>query len=212
MKNNKMKPIKCKNDFPTKQEVNSCQDENKIKNELRKWLNDHRYPSAPCAFKACENGKLEFANSGLAQILSLFKSAGTCDISFANKIHNQVLATTENCTEVGNVNASLAAIFGIQPLDEIEGMLGAQMVATHNLAMQCMASGVNKENSIELRTLRIESAVKLCRTFTSQMEALNRYRNRGQQRVKVEHVTVQAGGQAIVGNVLAKGGGGEHEK
>src|SRR5271166_2537410 len=42
---------------------------------------------------------------------------------------------------------------------------------------------------------------KPARTFTTQIEALKRYRSTGQQKVTVEHVTVQAGGQAIVGTV-----------
>ena len=44
-------------------------------------------------------------------------------------------------------------------------------------------------------------AVKLLRTFTAQVEALQRYRGKGQQKVTVEHVNVNAGGQAIVGTV-----------
>jgi hypothetical protein len=47
---------------------------------------------------------------------------------------------------------------------------------------------------------------KLARTFTTQMEALKRYRTGGQQKVTVEHVTVNAVGQAIVGAVAAGGG------
>jgi hypothetical protein len=39
------------------------------------------------------------------------------------------------------------------------------------------------------------------RTFTAQVEALQRYRGKGQQKVTVEHVNVNAGGQAIVGAV-----------
>ena len=39
------------------------------------------------------------------------------------------------------------------------------------------------------------------------MEALNRHRGKGQQKVTVEHVTVNAGGQAIVGSVQPPGGG-----
>ena len=39
------------------------------------------------------------------------------------------------------------------------------------------------------------------RTFTMQVEALQRYRGKGQQKVTVEHVHVHAGGQAIVGAV-----------
>jgi hypothetical protein len=45
---------------------------------------------------------------------------------------------------------------------------------------------------------------KLTRNFTTQMEALKKYRDTPQQRVHVEHVHVNEGGQAIVGNV--KGG------
>ena len=39
------------------------------------------------------------------------------------------------------------------------------------------------------------------------LEALNRHRGKGQQKVTVEHVTVNAGGQAIVGAVATSGGG-----
>jgi hypothetical protein len=42
---------------------------------------------------------------------------------------------------------------------------------------------------------------KLMRTFTNQVETLKRYRSNAQQTVKVEHVHIYEGGQAIVGNV-----------
>ena len=48
---------------------------------------------------------------------------------------------------------------------------------------------------------------KLARTFTTQVEALKRYRTGGQQKVTVENVTVNEGGQAIVGNVETGGRG-----
>ena len=50
---------------------------------------------------------------------------------------------------------------------------------------------------------------QLARTFATR-KALKRYRTGGTQKVTVEHVTVNAGGQAIVGNV-AHGGGGTDE-
>jgi len=52
---------------------------------------------------------------------------------------------------------------------------------------------------------------KLARTFTTQIEALKRYRTGGQQRMVVEHVTVNEGGQAIVGSV-SHGGVGVQKK
>ena len=45
------------------------------------------------------------------------------------------------------------------------------------------------------------SANKLTRTYAAQMEALNRYRGKGQQKMTVEHVHINSGGQAIIGNV-----------
>ena len=52
---------------------------------------------------------------------------------------------------------------------------------------------------------------KLARTYATQVEALRKYRNGGKQTVTVQHVNVEDGGQAIVGNVEA-GGRGNHEK
>jgi hypothetical protein len=40
------------------------------------------------------------------------------------------------------------------------------------------------------------------------LDALNRYRGKGQQKVTVEHVHVHAGGQAVVGTIQTPGGGG----
>ncbi len=51
-------------------------------------------------------------------------------------------------------------------------------------------------------------AVKLARTFTSQVEALAKLRRGGEQKVIVEHVHVHAGGRAVVGHVTHTTGGG----
>jgi len=49
-------------------------------------------------------------------------------------------------------------------------------------------------------------AVRLMALFASQMETLNKYRTGGQQKVLVEHVHVNDGGQAVVGTVNVGGG------
>src|SRR3954469_6376466 len=60
----------------------------------------------------------------------------------------------------------------------------------------------------------LTQANKLSRTYVTLLEALNRHRGKGQQKVTVEHV--HAGGQAIVGAVEASasgsGGGGGEQK
>lgn len=106
--------------------------------------------------------------------------------------------------------ATLVALAGIKPSDEIEGMLAAQMVACHHATMDSYRRAAHPEQPPVLRHENLADANKLSRTYTAQMEALQRYRGKGQQRVTVEHVHVHQGGQAIVGNV-ERGGGGKRE-
>lgn len=106
------------------------------------------------------------------------------------------------------INAVVAGLIGIRPKDELEGMLAAQMVATHNAAMECFRRGMIHEQTIEGREMNLSQANKLMRSYAALMEALQRYRGKGQQKMTVEHVHVHAGGQAIVGNVNHSKGGG----
>jgi hypothetical protein len=89
---------------------------------------------------------------------------------------------------------------GIAPKDQVEGMLAAQMIATHHAAMRCFRIA-GKSKTIDMINLAFNSANKLIRSYATQMEALNRYRGKGQQKMTVEHVHINSGGQAIIGNV-----------
>jgi hypothetical protein len=103
----------------------------------------------------------------------------------------------------------LAAMYGIRPKDEVEGMLAGQMIGLHNAAMECMRRAMISEQTFEGRRESLNQASKLTRSYATLVEALNRYRGKGvsEQKVTVEHVHVHAGGQAIVGNVTREGGG-----
>src|SRR5918993_729582 len=103
-------------------------------------------------------------------------------------------------------SAAIAALAGIGPRDETEGMLAAQMVAAHNAAMECYRRAMLPEQTHEGRKQSLDYANKLSRTYTTLLEALNRHRGKGQQKVTVEHVHVHSGGQAIVGAVETSGG------
>ena len=50
---------------------------------------------------------------------------------------------------------------------------------------------------------------RCARTYAQQIETLRRLRSEPNQVVRVERVTVQDGGQAVVGNVSRGGGHGE---
>jgi hypothetical protein len=102
---------------------------------------------------------------------------------------------------------ALAGLMGIAPKDELEGMLAAQLIASHHAAMECYRRAMIGEQTFEGRRESFSQANKLSRTHTALLDALNRHRGKGQQKVTVEHVHVHAGGQAIVGAVTTPGGG-----
>ena len=104
-------------------------------------------------------------------------------------------------------HATVNALIGIKPMDEIEGMIAAQLVACHNASMECHRRAMIPKQTFEGRRDNLNQANKLSRTYASLVESLNRHRGKGQQKVTVEHVHVHEGGQAIVGNVESPGGG-----
>jgi hypothetical protein len=105
------------------------------------------------------------------------------------------------------VSAAVSALIGIAPTDEIEGMIAAQLIAAHSAAMECYSRAMIGEQSFEGRRENLSQANKLSRSFAVLLDALNRHRGKGQQTVRVEHVHVHSGGQAVVGAVTTTGGG-----
>ena len=103
--------------------------------------------------------------------------------------------------------AMIDTIIAMAPRDPIEGRLMAQMIVANEAAMECYRRAALPEQTFDGRQMALNHASKLVRTYSVLVETLNRHRGKGQQTVRVEHVTVQAGGQAIVGNVQTGGGG-----
>ncbi len=104
-------------------------------------------------------------------------------------------------------SATVAALMGISPRDEFEGMIAAQLIACHNASMECYRRAMLNEQPFEGWREQLNQANKLSRTYATLLEALNRHRGKGAQKVTVEHVHVHEGGQAIVGNVESRKGG-----
>lgn len=90
---------------------------------------------------------------------------------------------------------------GLNPTDAIEGMLAIQIVATHHAAMECMRRAMIPSDWIQGFELGMKHAAKLMTIYARQVEALDKHRGKGQQKITVEHMNVEAGGQAVVGHV-----------
>jgi hypothetical protein len=145
-------------------------------------------------------------DQGIAGTL-VMEAIGTADFEFVEGLlgHLANVAKQRNAVEAKDLNFLLAVVKGIEPRDQIEAMLAAQMAAVHNATMT-FARRLNHVDNIPKQDSAERAFNKLARTFTAQVEALKRYRNAGEQTVRVEHVTVNEGGQAVVGNVTHGGG------
>lgn len=94
-----------------------------------------------------------------------------------------------------SASAAMAFMAAVQPENEVEAALGAQMFATHQIAME-MASRC-RHTTDRVATMEYGNlATKMMRTFSGQVEALSKIRRGGEQVVR--HVHVYEGGQAVV--------------
>jgi hypothetical protein len=109
-------------------------------------------------------------------------------------------------SELLRSKSMLAAVTEVNPSDTTELMLATQMVAVHELAIEMPKRALIRDQSVESVDRNVNRITKLMRKYTTQMEALNRYRTKGQQKITVQHVKVENGGQAIVGDVNQGGG------
>ena len=179
-------------------------------------LLDRRKASAPTVkFKICKTAEtLEIRQdhpSPQVATALLMHALGTANGHFSEALLSQLanIAAHGQIVKAEDLNSIFAMVQGINPKDETEAMLAAQMVAIHNATMTA-AQRLNHVGNIPQQDSASTMLNKLARTFATQIEALKKYRSTGEQSIRVQHVTVNDGGQAIVGTVQT-GGGGTHK-
>lgn len=96
-----------------------------------------------------------------------------------------------------SVKLGMQSLYELKPKNGIEGMLSAQMLATHDLAMELLKRAKASKH-MDSHEKYLNGATKLLRTFTTQASVRNV--NSG-TKVEVQNVNVNDGGQAIVGSI-----------
>ena len=155
-------------------------------------------------------GQLSVDHPDAATGFMLLQSAiGTSSAEFVNGLVTQMLNASgaDGDAKDSHLNFMLSIVADIEPKDHLEAMLATQMAAVH-MATMTFSRRLACVDSIPQQDSAEKAFNKLARTFTTQMETLKRYRTGGEQKMTVEHVTVNEGGQAIVGTV-EKGAGGK---
>lgn len=138
----------------------------------------------------------EFAERLMADAL------GVADRDAMHGILQQLLKASVNGRQPDPAKLAfmISMMESIKPRDSIEAMLVAQMVSVHVLAMRSAYHLANAEDIVQ-QDSAVRALGRLARTFPAQIEALTRYRNKGEPAVTVQNVSVGDGGKAIVGNV-----------
>jgi hypothetical protein len=157
-------------------------------------------------FKVSKNGsdpqiEIDHPDKLVGQAL-VMEALASADCDFLHGIVDQLANASPHGqdTDERRLNFMLSVIRGIEPRDQLEAMLAAQMAAVH-VASMTFAQQLANVKTIPQQDSAERAFNKLTRTFAMQMEALKRYRAGAEQKVTLQHVSVAEGGQAIIGNV-----------
>lgn len=163
-----------------------------------------------------KNGKPEIEGDRVLTSLVLMDDLKTTSPEVSQLVH--IAASSQvfgNDQKDRNLEHALAQIRDLAPQTPLESMLVRQMIAVDGAINKIMRDAMDDNQFRDNRVQGLNAGAKLQRTFLSQVETLQKLQGKGPQVVRVERVTVNEGGQAIVGHVEHKvrgGGGSKDEK
>jgi hypothetical protein len=169
-----------------------------------------RPKSLPVQVSLGENGRLNVGPSiddTEVYVERLLDACGTRSKDWAAALLKEIANVDGGGKNIAvPVQAGLAFLNGLQPRDEVESALGAQMFAAHRLAMHMAFKASGGENFDWIK-MAADQMNKASRTYIAGVEALARLRSGGKQQVEVRYVYVQ--GNAVIGDVhTGRPGGG----
>ena len=148
---------------------------------------------------------------GLLALISTFGvTYGDFTVQQLNGLLQASGTAKDSRDELGKkATADINMVAALEPRDAVESMLAVQMTATHR-AIMTAARQLNNAEMIDQSNSAANRMTKLMNVYTRQVETLNKHRGKGQQKMTIEHVHINEGGQAIIGTV--EGGGAKVKK
>lgn len=128
--------------------------------------------------------------------------------SLANYLSRALPTSSETFSAESQKAEQIAAILALtdcKPGDPVEAILLAQIISANATGLELSRRAWVRDQTFEARTKFLALADRSARTVGALAEALSRHRGKGQV-VRVERVTINEGGQAIVGSVTHQGG------
>lgn len=164
------------------------------------------------ALEICSNRGNEDEKTDLFRV-SVCNATGTKSFNFGASIFLSCAEAIKKTPEdhAGKANEILDALTAFKPQDEVEGMLVSRLIALHFQSMNFLSRTLYQDQTSEGIDLNVNRSTKLMRLYNETLETLMRYRRKGEQKVIVQHVSVNEGGKAVVnGQFLSNGDGGSH--
>jgi hypothetical protein len=166
-----------------------------------------RSPPARIRIKGIQGNVVSFASPGPADPIwreQLKTTLGTVSDAFVDMALQHLERAARlpgNGASDVSINGALAIIAAFAPRNEAEAAVALQAACTHMVAMVMMARIGGGHGGDRRLPALASAAAKLMRAHCMQLETYRRLRGGGEQKIIVKHVTVNEGGQAIVGAV-----------
>jgi hypothetical protein len=142
----------------------------------------------------------EVINPKVAGLVNTMNEPGIAAIEASNH-------RTDLLTSLGNDIAAMAldASDTISAGNSLEKMFAHQMAALHEAGMQMFRrANLMEDHAAAAKAMGV--AIKACTAYQGAMVTLDKMRSDKRQHIVVQHVNVNAGGQAVVGSVSTRGG------
>lgn len=148
---------------------------------------------------------LEFREASDLMDSLIMETTGSNDSGIGLRMLSHIAKATigskaKNEMIVKELNGLGRVMRALSPQDEYEAQLIAQLTVLHEHSMDWLGRAMRTER-VDFANIYLNGASKLLARHHETLDALLKYRRKGEQRVHVEHVHVHEGGQAIVGNV-----------
>ncbi len=102
------------------------------------------------------------------------------------------------------LNIAAQSLHNMEPQDIFEAQLCSQALALYHHGMRYLTLGMESEKHKDYYS---NTAIKLLRLHNETIDAINKHRRGGEQKLIVQHVQVNDGGKAVVsGNIETKEG------
>lgn len=130
--------------------------------------------------------------------------SGSDSLKFASELIRQIAsatrtadASTEEDAEA-RVMAAYEALQKLAPRDELEGMLGVQMLATHNAALECLSRCMLENQPVQRRDYNLKHAAALMTLYERQLAAWDGRRERAARQISIISKTAKPAARAQI--------------